>query len=176
MRQAFNLGSKLKAFGLDIARMHKDMLTQLRKNAEISCVAMTDAAKQATPHSGDGKRRGFNVISDSLQKSWVGRFTHGSTRKVFGRIILENSRPYAIFVQKGHKVKKHFVPWLYIDSGGNLSRATHRGGKMFGLVVGTKTPYVKGVDMITPAINAFNSAFYDLSKDIVKDSMEKNAR
>jgi hypothetical protein len=42
---------------------------------------------------------------------------------------------------------------------GTLSYETDHNQPMFGLVVGTKTPYVKGVDMVGPAVKAFIESF-----------------
>jgi hypothetical protein len=52
-----------------------------------------------------------------------------------------------------------------------LSYETNHNQPLFGLIVGTKTKYVKGVDMITPAIEAFNKTFDELNKRLLDKLM-----
>lgn len=159
MSYTFDLGDKLSALAKKSDECRRALSKALEGDIEQACEAMEEAAKAATPHEGDGKKRGFNVINNSLQESWHAEYKPIRNKKHFGKITLTNSKSYAAFVQNGHKVKKHFVPWLYKDGMGTLSYETDHNQPMFGLVVGTKTPFVKGVDMVTPAVKAFNRSF-----------------
>lgn len=129
---------------------------------------MVRVAAAHTPNSEDGKKRGVNVISNSLQNSWSAKYTTNIGNDVFGSVSLTNSKPYAKFVQYGHDVKKHFVPWLYKDSDGTLSYETNHSQKMFGLMVGTKTKHVDGVDMVSEAIDAFNECFDKSNRELIE--------
>lgn len=65
----------------------------------------------------------------------------------------KNDTSYASYVDEGHRVDRHFVPGLYIDKKSGLlsydpKMAADQSG---GLVVGTKTSYVKGIHMVDAA-------------------------
>lgn len=167
MKSSFDLGKKLNDIAVGAKLQQKALRSGFERNARKACVAMVEAAMEHTPHKGDGKIRGQNMISDSLQKSWVAKYEPAKDKKEIGTVILENKKPYAIYVQKGHKLTKHFVPWLYKD-GNVISYETNHNQKLFGLVVGTKTHYVKGVDMVGPAEEAFNKKFDELNAKLTK--------
>ena len=57
------------------------------------------------------------------------------------RTELNNHMQYASYVNDGHRVDKHFVPGL-IKNGSLLERSPDGSG---GLMVGTKTTYVKEI-------------------------------
>lgn len=164
MKTTFDLIQQLNTIAKKAKGSIKSLRNAVERNAVIACEAMEETAKAHTPHSGDGKRRGFNVISNSLQESWVAEYIPSGEKNQVGSISLTNNKPYAVFVQNGHKVSRHFVPWLYKDGGGMLSYETNHNQPMFGLIVGTKTPYVKGVDMVGPAVDAFNDKFDELTQ------------
>jgi hypothetical protein len=172
MKVSFDLKSKLEIISEKAAKANKKVMAKIHQNARDACEAMVEAAREHTPHEGDGKRRGFNVISNSLQDSWHAEFQPSQEKNEVGTVKLENTKSYAIYVQRGHKVTKHFVPWLYKDGMGTISYETDHNQPMFGLVVGTKTPYVKGVDMIGPAHDAFNRVFTASTKKTLKIELD----
>ena len=69
--------------------------------------------------------------------------------------LLANEKEYASYVNDGHRMDRHFVPGLYIDSRGLLSRDLSRN---VGLTVGTKTGYVPGLHMKEQAVQAYEDA------------------
>lgn len=158
MSNGFDLDKKLKVLADNAKSMSKSVRKQITKDVLEACDIMVQTAKEHTPHEGDGKKRGFDVISNSLQDGWNADFETSQNSKEVGTVSLTNDKYYAKFVQNGHKVKRHFVPWLYKDGMGTISYETDHGQPLFGLVVGTNTPYVKGVDMVGPAVEAFNEA------------------
>ena len=67
-------------------------------------------------------------------------------------------------MDQGHRLKKHFVPGLYIDENGQLARDLERD---VGLVVGTKTKYVKGEFMVDKAKEEYSKVLLsELDKEI----------
>lgn len=168
MKYKFDLSDKLKQIAENSQRLSKRLKKALQEDARDACEVMEQIAKAHTPHEGDGKERGFNVITNSLQDSWRAEFKASHSRKELGSVLLTNEKPYAPYVQNGHKVTKHFVPWLYKDSMGTISYETFHAQPMFGLVVGTKTNYVEGVDMVGPAQKAFDEAFEESSQKTIK--------
>lgn len=172
MKVTFNLSSKMEAISKNAKKVQKKLMAGIRQNARDACEIMQEVAREHTPHEGDGKRRGFNVITNSLRESWHAEFQPSQEKGEVGTVKLENSKSYAVYVQRGHKVNKHFVPWLYKDGMGTISYETDHNQPVFGLVVGTRTPYVKGVDMVGPAHDAFNRVFTSSTKKTLKIEIE----
>lgn len=78
----------------------------------------------------------------------------------------ENDTSYASYVDEGHRVRRHFVPGLYIDKESGLlaydpKMAADQSG---GLVVGTKTGYVKGIHMVDAAKEEYQKALREQLK------------
>lgn len=173
MKTTFSLSDQLRQFAKDASDAQRALKKGMIENIQNACDVMVNAAKEHTPHEGDGKKRGFNVISNSLQDSWGAEFKKSDKTGELGKVSLFNNKEYAKYVQEGHKVTKHFVPWLYKDDMGTLSYETFHAQPMFGLVVGTKTPYVKGVDMIGPAKEAFNKSMEESNLKLIEDVKKK---
>lgn len=169
MSAKFDLKDKLKQLSKKSKEARKRLHDGVCQNARDACEVMVEAAREHTPHDGDGKRRGFNVITNSLQEAWHAKFEVSDSGTELGYVHLTNTKDYAGFVQKGHRVPRHFVPWLYKDDLGTLSYETDHAQPMFGLVVGTKTPYVEGVDMVGPAIEAFDKSFKESNELLLDD-------
>lgn len=151
----------------DIERKLKKGIIQNAKDAADVAVL---AAREATPHDGDGKPRGFNTITGELEAHWDWEYSGGGD--TLGSIRIFNSMSYAAYVQYGHVMHQHFVPWLYIDGMGTISYETNHNLPLFGLVVGTKTKYVEGRDMIGPANEAFHETFKQLTLDLFKEVID----
>ncbi len=77
---------------------------------------------------------------------------------------LNNNMQYASYVNDGHEVVKHFVPGLIIN--GNLLEESPDGSR--GLVVGTKTTFVKGKYMKEKAVGKYRS--------VVRKELEKRVK
>lgn len=172
MQKAFDLHLKLKKLAETADEARKLIREGAIRNAEDACDVMVLAAREATPHEGDGKRRGQNVITGELEAHWEAEFIRKETKSSLGKVVLHNDMDYASYVQNGHKLKRHFVPWLYVDGMGTISYEVNHAQPMFGLVVGTKTKYVKGVDMVGPAIKAFNESFDFMNQTLMEQVAE----
>lgn len=171
MDRSFDLSEKLRRFAVNASKLPKELKEGITENVTYSCEVMKQTAMEHTPNEFDGKPRGFNVISNSLYNSWDARFEKDESG--FGKVVLENKKSYAKWVQDGHRVKRHFVPWLYKDEMGTLSYETDHNQPLFGLVVGTKTKYVKGIDMVGPAIDAFNDTFEEETRKLLESKLRK---
>lgn len=125
---------------------------EVRQNIMDAAREMVLRAKETTPPM--GAARGTNTVTGALADHWesyVETLENGDTA-----VHLMNNMQYASFVNDGHTMKKHFVPWLYIDSSGLISRYTPVSGEqLFGLVVGTKTKYVPPANMVEQAQERF---------------------
>ena len=138
----------------DSYRYHMELL----RNSIDAAKEMIQTAKEVTPPTWDMPRRGRNMVTGALADSWRYRVSTKPNGDI--EITLVNSMPYASFVNDGHKVNKHFVPWLYVNDAGLMSRHIPVAGEpLFGLMVGTKTKYVQGADMVEKAEQRFNEVF-----------------
>lgn len=174
--KSFNLGNGLKEYSKRINRGIGKFRNELEENAKAACETALSVIRDVTPHAGDGRPRGKNVITDALQNSWNIDYrivNRNSRERIYAKVSVSNDRYYAPFVQYGHKMSVHFVPWLYIDGSNLISRSMNQSGPVFGLVVGRKTPFVEGIDMIGPAIDAFNETFDRLNEKSFENSFRK---
>ena len=80
------------------------------------------------------------------------------------RTELKNDMQYSSYVNDGHRVDKHFVPGLVVN--GNLLEEDPDGEG--GIMVGTKTTYVKGKYMKEKAIKRYRT--------VVKTELNKRVR
>ena len=176
MDGVFRLSDKLRAYSKQINKGITAFRKGLEENAVIACGSAKRVAEEHTPHQGDGKRRGNNVITNALQQSWhvdCDIVNRNDRERIYALVTITNDKYYAPFVQYGHRMSVHFVPWLYIDGQRTISRSLNQSGPLFGLTVGRKTPFVKGVDMIGPAIEEFNNVFDRLNTELLKRSFKQ---
>lgn len=159
------LSKILEKLSLSAIALERDIKRDVNKAIDKACSAMLKEAKENTPHKGDGKKRGKNMITNELQSSW--RVLKKKRAGITCGVTLVNDKDYAKFVQYGHKLTRHFVPWLYFD-GNVISRSINHGKKLFGIVVGTKTHHVDGIDMTGPAIKSFNETLEKSITDVFK--------
>lgn len=150
------LGDGLKKRLAQLEQRFPDMHGRLAGIAEGATLGAVELATALTPPNtfGDGELRGVNMISGELAQHWG---TDSQTvPKRSGEDIataLANDMEYASYVNDGHRVDKHFVPGLYIDADGLLSRDLSR---ECGLVVGAKTTYVEGLHITDRAIDKYD--------------------
>lgn len=154
------------------------VLYRVQKEATLRAI---DAAKDATPpkdDTGRGPYIGVNTITGQLKSHWDsdskpepmgGALSGGSTFVT----ILANDMEYASYVDQGHRMDRHFVPGLYIDGeSGLLSYDVAYGEAGGGLVVGTKTRYVKGEFMVDKAREAYEKACLAMLDDEIRRLLE----
>lgn len=131
--------------------------------AEILPVAAAEAkivAMERSPHRGD---TGVSLTTGNLAAHWDARVERQTDGFVF---YLTNDVPYASYVNDGHRMSKHFVPWLYVDPSGGLRREKPTPGEpVFGIMVGTKTRYVRPVPMVEPAVESFKKTISNHLKE-----------
>ena len=126
-----------------------------------------DAAMDATPpKAGTGRLGGTNTLTGELKQHWA---TDSKIEPVIQgkRLVSElaNDKEYASFVDQGHRMDKHFVPGLYVNPESGLLE--YDPTAKVGLVVGTKTKYVKGEFMVDKAKEAYEKAVLaDLDKEM----------
>ena len=130
------------------------MLSDTAKSATQRAV---EAAADATPpKAGTGRLPGTNTVTGQLKQHWATDSKIAPVRK--GNAIqteLNNNMEYASYVNDGHRMDRHFVPGLYIDENGQLN---YDPSAKVGLIVGTRTRYVKGEFMVDKGKRAYEKA------------------
>ena len=139
-----------------------NVLYQTAKGATMRAV---EAAMEATPPKA-GRLGGTHTLTGEMKQHWdTDSETEPGIRGKQFVTVLANDREYASYVNDGHRMDKHFVPGLYVDNGVLNYDPTAK----VGLVVGTKTKYVKGEFMVDKAKEAYEKAFLaELDKEIAR--------
>ena len=159
-----------------LKKAQADLPDILYKTAKGATLRAIEAAMDATPpKKGTDRVPGTNTITGKLKAHWAtdskvnpmgGALSGGSSYTT----ILANDMEYASYVDQGHRMDKHFVPGLYVNpESGLLEYDSDYGAGGGGLVVGTKTKYVKGEFMSDKGKEAYEKAVLaELDKEIRK--------
>ena len=127
-----------------------DIMYEVAEGATVEAVRV---ATENTPPNGSAIA-GTNTRSGQMAQHWE---LDSQTKPVMtggsAQTSLRNDMQYASYVNDGHRMDKHFVPGL-IENGGLLERVDPDVG---GIMVGTKTTYVKGLYMKEKAIGKYRS-------------------
>ena len=153
-----------------LKKAHADLPNIMYKTAKGATLRAIEAAMDATPpKAGTGRLGGTHTLTGELKAHWAsdskvnpigGALSGESSYTTF----LNNNMEYASYVDQGHRMDKHFVPGLYVDENGVLN---YDPTAKVGLVVGTKTKYVKGEFMADKAKEAYEKAVLaELDKEI----------
>lgn len=145
-----------------------EILYQTAKKATERAVEAAQAATPPKEWTGRGPYIGKNMITGELKAHWAtdsitepmgGALSEGSTYAT----VLANDMEYVSYVDQGHRMDQHFVPGLYVDNG----MLNYDPSEKAGLVVGTKTKYVKGEFMLDKGKEAYEKAVLaELDKEI----------
>lgn len=144
-----------------------ETIYKIAKEATLKAIEVTT---ENTPVL-EGEQRGANTVTGKLKQGWAKDSV--KEPQVSGDAyvtVLRNSADYASYVNDGHRMHRHFVPGLYIDENGLISRNVDGKG---GLVVGTKTKYVPGVFMKEKGEKAYQKAVETLFKAEIERLMKK---
>ena len=145
-----------------------DVLSSVCREATIEAVR---AATDATPPkagTGRGPYIGANTVTGELKQHWATDSVVDP--EVTPGIIttrLNNNVPYASYVNDGHRMDRHFVPGLHINEHSGLLEYTP--GAEVGIVVGTKTKFVKGEFMADKGREAYHRTLESLLHVRIKE-------
>lgn len=159
--------SNAREFGNIMKKISKQANANTKKNVKLACYEMVAEAKRCTPPH-EGEERGRNTVTGNMARHWDSSYTIEDGNSI--KVRLFNNVQYASYVENGHRMDKHFVPWLYIDGTGTIAR--HQpvpGEQLFGLVVGTKTKYVPPEHIVEKAKKRFFEAYYTLQKNSIDE-------
>lgn len=153
------------------------VLYRVQKEATLRAI---EAAQDATPPKADtgrGPYIGANTITGQLKAHWASDSQlepEASTDWTQLSTVLANDMEYASYVDQGHRMDRHFVPGLYINPYSGLLEYDPKmaAQKTGGLVVGTKTRYVKGEFMVDKAREAYEKACLAMLDDEIRRLLE----
>ena len=150
----------------ELKKAQQSLTPTLIKVAKGATQRAVEAAMDATPPKKEtGSLGGTHTRTGELKEHWatdsvVEPLVTGGKYETF----LRNDKDYASYVDQGHRMDKHFVPGLYVDENGVLN---YDPTAKVGLVVGTKTKYVKGEFMVDKAKEAYEKVVLaELDKEI----------
>ena len=130
---------------------------------EVAGLATIEAILEAqayTPPNGDASLANSHLRTGSMHDHWE---TDSVYVAEHGHTVLANKMNYASFVNDGHRLDKHYVPGLVVESG-FFERVPP---EMGGMMVGTRTNYIKGLYMKEKAIDKYKETVEkELSKRI----------
>lgn len=160
----------IAALRRELSEIRRSYPNQFRRAVNAACQDMVIAATESTPPL-NGEDRGVNTVTGNLAAHWKYEINETPTET---RVTLINDMQYASFVDQGHRMDEHFVPWLYIDGMGTIARHIPTPGeKLFGLVVGTETDYIPGYHMVDKAKERFVKALRAAHDNIMQGIGER---
>ena len=114
---------------------------------EVNTGAAIEAVRVATENTppNTGKLAGTGARTGQMAQHWT---LDSETTSKNGVAFLRNNMQYASYVNDGHRMDMHFVPGLIVNEG--LVERVH--ADEGGMMVGTKTKYVRGFYMKEKAI------------------------
>ena len=148
--------------------LSKKLSKRLKTIHQTAIIAAMEEATSLTPPTGDSIN-GANTITGTLKSAWA-RDSIIESKKLSDKYIgvLANKMSYASFVNDGHVMDKHFVPGLMINPFTGLLEKGPPGYEG-GIMVGTKTKYVQGLNMKESAIKVYKTVIVDMSSDLLKE-------
>ena len=140
-----------------LKKVQADLPNVLYQTAKAATMRAVEAAMDATPpKKGTNSLKGAHTRTGDLKQSWAkDSVMEPEIRGKQFATQLASSLEYASYVDQGHRMDKHFVPGLYVDENGQLN---YDPSAKTGLVVGTKTKYVKGEFMADKGKAAYEKA------------------
>lgn len=150
-----------------VAQVRRTYPVIFRQMIKAASDEMATAAAEATPPL-NGEDRGKNTVTGNLAAHWD--YTIARESDTVTKITLINDLEYASFVDQGHRMDEHFVPWLFIDGLGVISRHIPTPGEgLFGLTVGTKTEYVDGYNMTEKSKKRFVESLTNAHANVMRE-------
>ncbi len=167
-----SFGSQMRKRLEELRKAGQNVPRIMEEVAEGATIEAVRVATENTPPNGGAEIAGTNMRSGEMAQHWTtdsvtspigGALSNGH----FFRTVLANNMQYASYVNDGHRLDKHFVPGLIINNG-KLERLDGEWAGVMGIMVGTKTSYVKGKYMRQKAIGRYRT--------VVRVELEKRVR
>ena len=131
---------------------------KLKQAATGAAIRAVEKAAELTPPK-TGDLRGTNTRSGEMKQHWATDSKPVANRRGNQYVsLLANNKQYASYVDQGHRMDRHFVPGLVINEASGMLEFVSEGyvdamgvSHLPGIVVGTRTAYVKGLFMVDAA-------------------------
>lgn len=150
-----SFGSQMRKRLEELRKAGENVPKIMEEVAEGATIEAVRVATENTPPNG-AQIAGTNTRSGQMAQHWA---TDSKTQAVYssGRVKTElnNNTQYASYVNDGHRLDKHFVPGLHID--GDEGPVYFDASQEGGIMVGTKTTYVKGLYMKQKAVGKYRT-------------------
>lgn len=162
-------GDETRKYVAELERKGIEIKSVMQEVSNIAADSALKAAKDATPPTVDGKLTGVGTRTGFMKSQW----DVWPTTAAYGEfnVMLFNNTKYASYVDKGHRMDKHFVPGLILNYfSGLLERVPRDEG---GIVVGTKTSYVEPLNITDKAREAYEKKVLAELDRRVKEVLEK---
>lgn len=160
-----SFGSQLRKRLNELRKAGEDVPRIMAEVAEGATIEAVLVATENTPPNGGAAISGTNTRSGQMAQHWQ---TDSQTSPTMAggsaKTILANNMQYASYVNDGHRVNEHFTSHVAIEGGVLVGKPNGDGG----LVVGTKTTYVKGLYMKEKAIGRYRT--------VVRTELDKRVR
>lgn len=132
------------------------------KDATIRAV---ETATDMTPVGMEAPLAGTNTRTGNMKQDWAAKSKAIPVKSANKYITeLNNDMEYASYVDLGHRMDRHFVPGLVVN--GHSGMLEFNPDKKGGIVVGTKTKYIKGLFMTDAAKEEYKRVLSQELKDI----------
>lgn len=149
----------------------KGLEKRLSAIAEAGTLRAVEAAADATPPKrgeGRGPYIGTNTLSGELKAHWATDSVTKPQKTGDGyETQLANQMQYASYVNDGHRMDRHFVPGLFVNPDSGLLE--YQQGAEVGIVVGTKTAYVKGEFMTEKGKEAYEKTVQQEAEALTRE-------
>lgn len=144
-----------------LKKLQADLPNVMHAAARDATMRAIEATMDATPPKAGGDRLpGVNTVTGELKAHWETDSVTEPQKVGSGYVtFLANDMEYASYVNNGHRMDRHFVPGLYVDENGQLN---YDPAAKVGLVVGTKTTYVKGEFMVDKGKATYQKAVEEI--------------
>lgn len=157
-----------------LQRAQKGFPKALEDAAEQATIRAVEVATDATPpkgNTGRGPYIGANTVTGELKAHWAtDSITKPERVGDAFQTRLKNDVQYASYVNDGHRMDRHFVPGLVInEETGTLEYNPDGKG---GIVVGTKTSYVKGEFMADKGAEEYKKALGEILNAKIMELMK----
>lgn len=160
-----SFGSQMRKRLVELNRAGQNVPKIMMEVAEGATIEAVRVAVENTPPNGGADIAGTNMRSGDMANHWQ---TDSQTTPVYSggtvKTQVKNDMQYSSYVNDGHRVDKHFVPGLIVN-GALLEKSPDGSG---GIMVGTKTTYVKGKYMKQKAIGKYRT--------VVRKELDKRVR
>lgn len=154
----------------DMVKRYQDLQPEIDRaipaHLRLTTEFIVNRAKQYTPPT-DEEKYNANAIGE-LKAHWEQDSIVNPKRIGDNYMtVIANNMQYASYVENGHRLDKHFVPGLFIIGEQLVYDASMR--EAGGIMVGTKTHYVRGVYMLDRALREGESHLQQGMRQFIVD-------